>query len=249
MLGEALGTLGDVCGDVLQVGRQQLRVRLRDGVVDQVGRHLVQHAGGYALCFGIRCRRSWVGGHEQAEPWGHGPHHLFQEHHDGRRAKPAQATMVALSRSVELYPRYWELYHGSNGYSWADAVVLGNVTSHTFPAGTFPADQMTYFKVTATNAGVALGPVGEVPFEKAPQSYSFTEVKSQSGVNPGHVLRQRGLVVARQHPATAKGTVFVLLEDEFGYMNVIVPRPLTRTGQHRSSRLPKCTSDQGTTRS
>jgi error-prone DNA polymerase len=37
-----------------------------------------------------------------------------------------------------------------------------------------------------------------------------------------------GLVVARQHPATAKGTVFVLLEDEFGYMNVIVPRALYR---------------------
>jgi error-prone DNA polymerase len=35
-----------------------------------------------------------------------------------------------------------------------------------------------------------------------------------------------GLVVARQHPATAKGTVFVLLEDEFGYVNAIVPRVL-----------------------
>ena len=35
-----------------------------------------------------------------------------------------------------------------------------------------------------------------------------------------------GLVVARQHPETAKGTVFLLLEDEFGYMNVIVPRAL-----------------------
>jgi error-prone DNA polymerase len=35
-----------------------------------------------------------------------------------------------------------------------------------------------------------------------------------------------GLVVARQHPATAKGTVFVLLEDEFGYINIIVPRTL-----------------------
>jgi error-prone DNA polymerase len=35
-----------------------------------------------------------------------------------------------------------------------------------------------------------------------------------------------GLVVARQHPETAKGTVFLLLEDEFGYMNVIVPRHL-----------------------
>lgn len=32
-----------------------------------------------------------------------------------------------------------------------------------------------------------------------------------------------GLVVARQHPATAKGTVFVLLEDEWGFINLIVP--------------------------
>ena len=35
-----------------------------------------------------------------------------------------------------------------------------------------------------------------------------------------------GLVIARQHPATAKGTVFLLLEDEFGYVNVIVPASL-----------------------
>jgi error-prone DNA polymerase len=35
-----------------------------------------------------------------------------------------------------------------------------------------------------------------------------------------------GLVIARQHPATAKGTVFLLLEDEFGYINVIVPAKL-----------------------
>ena len=35
-----------------------------------------------------------------------------------------------------------------------------------------------------------------------------------------------GLVVARQHPETAKGTVFLLLEDEFGFINVIVPRTL-----------------------
>jgi error-prone DNA polymerase len=35
-----------------------------------------------------------------------------------------------------------------------------------------------------------------------------------------------GLVVARQHPATANGTVFVLMEDEHGFMNVIVQREL-----------------------
>jgi error-prone DNA polymerase len=35
-----------------------------------------------------------------------------------------------------------------------------------------------------------------------------------------------GLVIARQHPETANGTVFVLLEDEAGFINVIVPARL-----------------------
>jgi error-prone DNA polymerase len=35
-----------------------------------------------------------------------------------------------------------------------------------------------------------------------------------------------GLVVARQRPATASGVVFVLLEDEFGVINLIVPPPI-----------------------
>ncbi len=39
-------------------------------------------------------------------------------------------------------------------------------------------------------------------------------------------LRLPGLVVARQRPATAKGVVFMLLEDETGVANVIVPPPV-----------------------
>ncbi|MQA92708.1 MAG: DNA polymerase III subunit alpha [Gemmatimonas sp.] len=42
----------------------------------------------------------------------------------------------------------------------------------------------------------------------------------------GETVITAGLVIARQHPATAKGTVFLLLEDEHGYINVIVPPPL-----------------------
>jgi error-prone DNA polymerase len=34
-----------------------------------------------------------------------------------------------------------------------------------------------------------------------------------------------GLVVARQRPATARGVVFMLFEDEFGVVNLIVPPP------------------------
>ncbi len=39
-------------------------------------------------------------------------------------------------------------------------------------------------------------------------------------------VRVPGLVVARQRPATAKGVVFMLLEDEVGVANVIVPPPV-----------------------
>ena len=35
-----------------------------------------------------------------------------------------------------------------------------------------------------------------------------------------------GLVVARQRPATANGVVFMLLEDEHGQVNLIVPPPV-----------------------
>src|SRR5680860_275653 len=48
--------------------------------------------------------------------------------------------------------------------------------------------------IAPADAGVALGPVREVPFEKAPQRYSLAEVKSQAGLNPRHVLRRRGSV-------------------------------------------------------
>ncbi len=39
----------------------------------------------------------------------------------------------------------------------------------------------------------------------------------------GQRVRAGGLVVARQRPGTAKGTVFVLLEDEVGVINLVVP--------------------------
>jgi error-prone DNA polymerase len=42
----------------------------------------------------------------------------------------------------------------------------------------------------------------------------------------GQRVRIGGLVVARQRPGTASGVVFILLEDEFGTVNLIVPPPI-----------------------
>jgi error-prone DNA polymerase len=44
-----------------------------------------------------------------------------------------------------------------------------------------------------------------------------------SGLRHGEAVRIGGLVVARQRPGTAKGVVFLLIEDELGTVNLIVP--------------------------
>jgi error-prone DNA polymerase len=42
----------------------------------------------------------------------------------------------------------------------------------------------------------------------------------------GRRVRVAGLVVARQRPATANGVTFMLLEDEHGTINLVVPPPV-----------------------
>ena len=49
-----------------------------------------------------------------------------------------------------------------------------------------------------------------------------TSSRDLASVRDGDRIVVAGLVVARQHPETAKGTVFVLLEDEFGFINIII---------------------------
>jgi error-prone DNA polymerase len=47
-----------------------------------------------------------------------------------------------------------------------------------------------------------------------------------------------GLVTVRQRPATAGGTIFLLLEDELGYVNVVVPQPLVAKNEEVVKRAP-----------
>jgi error-prone DNA polymerase len=47
----------------------------------------------------------------------------------------------------------------------------------------------------------------------------------------GASVRVPGMIVARQRPATANGVVFILLEDEVGTVNVVVPPPVYK--RHR----------------
>ncbi len=47
-----------------------------------------------------------------------------------------------------------------------------------------------------------------------------------------------GLVIARQRPGTAKGTMFLLFEDEFGVVNLIVPRAVYERRRHLARAEP-----------
>ncbi len=54
----------------------------------------------------------------------------------------------------------------------------------------------------------------------------------------GRMVTVGGLVTVRQRPATAGGTIFLLLEDEHGYMNIIVPKPLVAPNEEVVKRAP-----------
>lgn len=52
---------------------------------------------------------------------------------------------------------------------------------------------------------------------------SMPSVRHLQQMADGARVRAAGMVVCRQQPGTAKGFVFLLLEDEFGMLNIIVP--------------------------
>ena len=60
-----------------------------------------------------------------------------------------------------------------------------------------------------------------------------------NGVEDGAIVEVAGMVVARQRPETARGIVFMLIEDERGTVNLIVPPPVydRRRAEVRASPL------------
>ncbi len=54
----------------------------------------------------------------------------------------------------------------------------------------------------------------------------------------GRAVNVAGLVIARQRPGTAKGTMFLLFEDELGTINLIVPRAVYERHRHLARAEP-----------
>jgi error-prone DNA polymerase len=79
------------------------------------------------------------------------------------------------------------------------------------------ADYSTFGLTTRTH------PLALLRTRMAPDIVTSRDLES---LEHGQRVRIGGLVVARQRPGTASGVVFILLEDEFGTINLIVPPPV-----------------------
>ncbi len=93
------------------------------------------------------------------------------------------------------------------------------------PPGLRALDSWERIVADYTSTGVTLG---EHPIEVLrPELEEGLARSDDLQVAPDRsAVRIAGMVVARQRPATAKGVVFMLLEDEVGVANVIVPPPV-----------------------
>jgi error-prone DNA polymerase len=88
-----------------------------------------------------------------------------------------------------------------------------------------PLDSWERIVADYASTGVTLG---EHPMEviRAEVERSLVLCSQLARTPDGSRIAVAGMVVARQRPATANGVVFMLLEDEGGVVNVIVPPPV-----------------------
>jgi error-prone DNA polymerase len=74
--------------------------------------------------------------------------------------------------------------------------------------------------------GLTLGPHPMVFHRERLERLRVARAIDLQGLKDGRAVRVAGAVVVRQRPGTAKGFVFLNLEDETGLVNVVVPPPL-----------------------
>jgi error-prone DNA polymerase len=143
-----------------------------------------------------------------------------------RRAKLTRAEALHLARAGA----FEAFESGRRKAAWEALRAAGDLLplapAHTLPFNPHELEGQELIFLDYLATGIS---VNGHPMEHLRDRLNDAGVTSSAAMNDmrgGERIVVAGLVVARQHPETAKGTVFLLLEDEFGFINVIVPRTL-----------------------
>lgn len=143
-----------------------------------------------------------------------------------RRARLARDEALQLARAGA----FEALEPGRRAAAWA---ALGAAAARwplapaddlPFPRHEPTPEERIFLDYLATGVCVDGHPVAVLrPRLRAVGAAPATELRA---LRPGAPVLAAGLVVARQRPPTARGTAFLLLEDETGHVDVVVPAPL-----------------------
>ena len=104
-----------------------------------------------------------------------------------------------------------------------EAANLGEPALIREPAPSLPAEadgQSTVLDYMATGLSLRQHPLGLLREEL--QRLGLHDTRRLGTTRPGSWIRLPGLVLMRQRPGTAKGIVFITIEDEFGVANLVV---------------------------
>jgi error-prone DNA polymerase len=139
------------------------------------------------------------------------------------RGEPSDRRPAAAGRREDL----WRLgiARGSEGARGGVPVQLSLPLPLPAPPDLRPLDSWERIVADYASTGIALGqhPMELLRAELDPAVARSAELERTPDASSIEVA---GLVVARQRPATARGVVFMLLEDECGTVNVIIPPPV-----------------------
>ena len=116
-----------------------------------------------------------------------------------------------------------------------DVLPLAPATVSTHDPVPLDREQLVFLDYHAMGMSVRGHPMESVRARLEGHAIDSRELASTPN---GRLVTVAGLVTIRQRPETAGGTIFLLLEDEYGYVNIVVPRPLVAPNEEVVKRAP-----------
>ncbi len=108
---------------------------------------------------------------------------------------------------------------------WQVAALSGGLFSGAAPDGESPLDEMSPFEETLADyrgTGITTGPHLLAHLRESLRRRGILSAAELRAVPNGRFVRAAGAVIVRQRPGTAKGFLFLTLEDETGTANAVV---------------------------
>jgi error-prone DNA polymerase len=149
-------------------------------------------------------------------------------------------SLLESSRDVHSRRReaLWQIGVASTGRTMAAGTQLALPLEPAAAPRLRPLDRWQRLIADYATSGVTVGDHVMGALRPRLRALGLTTSAQLARVPTGRSVTVAGLVVARQRPGTAKGTMFLLFEDEWGVLNLIVPKAVYERHRHLARAEP-----------